>query len=112
MIDLDGRRMYVATTAEHGVVGAETVVAFHQRGVRVWATYAGGRIVRGRLVGRWVGDVLAFRDVQVERDAGVHAGQSLATAVFGRGGRIRLFERFEWATRAGKGTNVFEELPA
>jgi hypothetical protein len=111
MIDLDGRRMHVARTAEQGVVDAETVLMFRQRGVRVWATYAGGRITRGRLVGRWVGDVLAFRYVQIERDAGVHAGQSIATAALGPTGRIRVFERFEWATRTGRGTNVFEELP-
>ncbi len=111
MIDLDGRRMHVATTAEHGVVDAETVLMFHQSGVRVWATYTGGRITRGRLVGRWVGDVLVFRYVQVECEAGVHAGHSIATAEFGPTGRIRVFERFEWSTRSGSGTNVFEELP-
>jgi hypothetical protein len=41
-VSLDGIRMFVSSTANRGVVDAETHIAFRQRGPRVIGTYQGG----------------------------------------------------------------------
>src|SRR5947209_18303369 len=51
MINFDGRTMFVSSTATTGVVGEDTRLYFKQRGQRVVARYAGGRVKRGWLVG-------------------------------------------------------------
>ena len=42
--NLDGRTMFVSTTADTGVVSSETRLHFIQRGSRVAARYSGGRV--------------------------------------------------------------------
>jgi hypothetical protein len=108
MHDLDGLNMYVSATDAIGVVDRDTCLRFRQRGVRVWARYAGGRVARGWLVGRWDGDALRFRYAQVE-DGRIHAGSSVCDAVRLPRGRLRLVEHFAWRTRQGSGVNHFDQ---
>ena len=110
MRNLDGLTMFVSTTAANGVVSGDTRLHFMQRGERVAARYAGGRVLRGWLVGEWDGDVLRFRYAQRE-DSSIHGGQSVCTVEERPDGRVRLIEHFSWSTRPGRGTNVFDELP-
>ena len=111
MRNLDGRTMFVSTTAADGVVSAETRLHFAQRGRRVVARYAGGRVLRGWLVGRWDGDILRFRYAQREESSTIHGGQSVCVVEERADGRLRLIEHFTWSTRSGSGANVFDELP-
>lgn len=108
MHDLDGLNMYVSATDAIGVVDRDTCLRFRQRGDRVWARYAGGRVARGWLVGRWDGDTLRFRYAQVEAGR-IHAGSSVCDAVRRYDGRMRLVEHFAWLTRPGCGINVFDQ---
>jgi len=110
MIDLDGRSMFVSSTAATGVVGGDTRLDFRQRGERVWARYAGGSVTRGWLVGRCVGDRLLFRYAQREGDGAIHGGQSVCDVEYVSAGRVRIIEHFAWSTRPGSGTNIFDEL--
>jgi len=111
MRNLDGLTMFVSATAADGVVSAETRLYFMQRGGRVAARYAGGRVLRGWLVGAWDGDVLRFRYVQREESFSIHGGQSVCVVDEEANGRLRLIEHFAWSTRPGSGTNIFDELP-
>ena len=111
MRNLDGLTMFVSTTAADGVVSGETRLHFTQRGRRVAARYAGGRVLRGWLVGRWDGDVLRFRYAQREESSSIHGGQSVCMVEDRPDGRVRLIEQFAWSTRPGSGANVFDELP-
>lgn len=110
MINLDGRHMYVSSTAATGVVGSDTRLEFLQRGSRVAARYAGGAVERGWLVGALSGARLAFRYAQRETSGHVHGGRSVCTVESLEGGRVRVVERFTWTTRPGSGTNVFDEI--
>jgi hypothetical protein len=67
-------------------------------------------VVRGYLVGRLSGSHLRFRYLQVEVSGEIHGGTSLCDLVPLADGRIRILEHFKWRSRAGYGTNVFEEL--
>ncbi len=111
-LSLQGVVMCVSSTASQGVVGAGTVIRFHQKGSRVVARYAGGSIRRGCLVGRFLRGVLAFRYAQVEACGAVHGGRSTCEVVRLPTGRLRLVEHFVWTTRGGSGTNVFDEYVA
>ena len=100
-----------SATAADGVVSSDTNLHFTQRGPRVAARYAGGRVLRGWLVGSWDGDILRFRYAQCEVSSGVHGGQSMCVVEQRADGRLRLIEHFTWSTRLGSGTNVFDESP-
>jgi len=109
-MNLDGRLMYVSSTATRGVVGSDTRLSFVQRGSRVLGRYRGGSVKRGCLVGSVTGATLRFRYVQSEASGELHAGRSVCELLQREGGRIRVLEHFRWSTRDGEGTNVFDEV--
>ena len=108
-VNLDGVTMFVSSTGDRGVVGAETRLEFRQRGRRVLARYGGGRVRRGVLVGTFDGAALCFRYLQVEDSGEIHGGRSTCDVARTTEGRLRVVEHFRWTTRDGSGTNVFDE---
>ncbi|MCB9845112.1 MAG: hypothetical protein H6811_03885 [Phycisphaeraceae bacterium] len=110
--NLDGLRANAPVTAPGGVINADTIFEFHQADNRVEATYTGGRIVRGFLVGVITNDTLEFRYCQAHTDGRIDGGASTCSLERTDDGRIRIIERFEWESRGGSGTNVIEQLPA
>jgi hypothetical protein len=110
VIQLDGLRMFVSSTADTGVVGQGTRLEFVQRGDRVAARYSGGSVVRGWLVGRCDGETLWFRYAQRENGREIHGGQSVCDLQRLADGRVRMIEHFTWSTRTGSGINVFDEV--
>jgi hypothetical protein len=109
-LSLDGVCMAVSATDQRGVVNAETTLRFMQRGAVVFARYDGGRVERGRLVGRLVGTVLSFRYAQHEASGDIHGGRSVCDVTRQSDGRLRVIEHFSWDTRYGSGINVFDEI--
>jgi hypothetical protein len=107
---LDGVRMRVVATAANGVGGADTLFVFKQQGGVVTSAYAGGRIAAGFLAGKWEHGRLFFRYVQITTDEQVESGRSEAKLTRSAGGRLRLEEHFQWESKPGSGTNVFEEI--
>jgi hypothetical protein len=76
----------------------------------VWSEYAGGKILKGYLVGKLRSKQLAFDYVQIDIDHNLNHGHSNCDIEV-IDGRVRLVEHFEWATRPGGGTNIIEEMP-
>ena len=111
MVNLHNRTMYVSATANHGVVNAGTRHLLFQRGSRVVGKYAGGNIQRGCLVGRVSGATLHWHYLQREQSGELHAGRAVCDLIEQADGCIRIIEHFQWKTRDGRGTNVFDELP-
>jgi len=110
-ISLNGVKMHVTTTAAEGVVNADTIFTFSQDGPVVTARYAGGKVLAGSLVGVMSAGRLEFQYAQMDLDHRLDGGRSTCEVSRGADGRLRLLEHFEWASREGSGTNVFEELP-
>jgi hypothetical protein len=54
---------------------------------------------------------LRFRYAQREDDGALHGGESRCEVRRLPTGRVRIVEHFAWSTRAGAGTNVFDEVP-
>ena len=109
-INLHKVTMRVSSTADVGVVNAETRVHFSQKGSRVFARYAGGSVVRGCLVGSIYGAKLIFRYVQLESSGQIHGGRSTCKVSRSAKAGLRLTEHFTWSTRSGRGTNIFDEV--
>ena len=106
---LDGLQMNAVHTASTGVVNAETIFEFHQTGSHVHASYAGGRVVRGFLVGKVEGARLEFRYCQLHEDGELDGGHSVCELQRSDEGLLQIVEHFDWD--GGQGTNVIQELP-
>lgn len=107
-LDYDGRRFRSTAAGDDVPVGS-----YHQRGDTVWAEFAGGRVVIGRLVGRQVEDgTLHLSYVQLLAGGDVVAGACVSTPVLLPDGRVRLRE--EWRrfdAHGSTGVSWIEELP-
>jgi hypothetical protein len=109
VIDLDGVWMRITSVARSAVVGAETRLHFIQKGSRVLGRYQGGGVARGFLSGSLSGAALTFRYVQREGSGEIHSGRSFCEVRRRPDGRLRMIEHFEWRSRDGSGTNVFDQ---
>lgn len=109
---LDGRRFTALVHTEGGEVGPDTVFEYHedQESGEIWASYSGGTVRRGFLVGTRSGDVLTFRYSQLNHDHETSSGRCVSQIVRGGSGRIRLDETWSWETRPGSGTSTVEEI--
>jgi hypothetical protein len=109
--EFNGRRMRPAATDTGGVVSNDTIMVFEQIGKVVSARYRGGSIVDGYLIGLYEAPALQFRYVQADINGNLDAGVSTGTIERLADGRLRLIEQYQWLTRNGHGTNIFEEIP-
>jgi len=108
---LHGLMLRVVSSDKAGDVDPATTLAFEQAGPMAWARYEGGKVRLGFLLGALSGSRLECRYVQMANDGRVDGGHSTCVVGVMPDGRVRLTERFQWDTRRGSGTNVFEEIP-
>ena len=102
--------MTVVETAPNGVVNSDTTFTFLQQGHQVSATYSGGRILLGFLVGTLDGHSLSFSFCQLEHDGSHGEGRS-ACDLSVEDGKLQMVERFTWGSgHQSSGVNVFREL--
>jgi RimJ/RimL family protein N-acetyltransferase len=110
-VSIDGKVFAGVSNSGTGEVGAATRFHYHQEGELVWASYEGGEIVRGYLVGRRSGDQLDFRYAHLNIAGETAAGHCASTIEVTPSGRIRLHENWAWDSRPGAGQSVVEEQP-
>lgn len=101
--------MTAVKTAPNGIVNQNTVFVFQQFGERVLASYAGGKVKRGMLVGRVDHNNLSFSYAQEDLEGKVTGGTSDCDIRLLTDGRVQLLEYFDWP--GGKGLNIIEESP-
>ena len=106
---LDGRA-FTVVDADGGQVSGETTFHYVESDDMVSATYAGGRIRRGFLVGVRHGDVVDFRYAQLHEDGTTACGHCLSHIDELPDGRLRLSETWSWESREGSGNSVVEEV--
>lgn len=107
---LEGRRFTAIAHTEGGEVGPETVFEYHESEGEIWATYAGGTVRRGFLVGTRDGDTLSFRYSQLNHDHETSTGRCVSEVTRTEAGRLRLNETWAWESRPGSGTSAVEEI--
>lgn len=90
----------------------ETTFVYGEDAGEIWASYQGGGIRRGHLVGRREGDRLDFRYVQLNAAGETSTGHCVSTVSTLPDGRLRLDETWHWESRPGSGTSAVEEIEA
>lgn len=110
---LNGVSMRTASVSDTSEVSGDTVFVFKQIEDVFSASYRGGAIIDGYLIGRLQPDgALEFRYVQADTHGNLDAGVSKGSLSRLADGRLRITENFQWITRAGSGQNIFEEIAA
>jgi hypothetical protein len=107
---LHGRRFRAVEDVEGGDVGPATVFDYSEADGVIQASYSGGNVIRGFLVGTRDGDELDFRYAQLRADGTTAGGH--CHSVIGRepDGRLRLDETWQWESEPGHGTSAVEEI--
>lgn len=109
-IMLDGRRFRSLADVPGGDVSATTVFDYAEVDGIVTASYEGGAIVRGFLVGTRAGIQVSFRYVQLRTDGTTASGRCDSVIENLDDGRLRMHERWTWESQPGSGTSVVEEV--
>lgn len=111
-VDYDGRRFSPVGRQEGRLGGADVPVGhYHQDGDLVWAEFAGGGVLAGRLVGRCRPDgVIDATYCMVRAGGETVAGAVVSTPTMLDDGRVRLSER--WRRLDGStGISHIEQIP-
>lgn len=116
-VTYDGRRFRSVASHADGTLGdvdAATAFEYHQDGLAVWATYAGGAVLRGTLVATVDADgALDMRYAHVAAGGALRTGMCRSVPETLPDGRLRLHETWQWTGGAqGAGTSTVEEIAA
>ncbi len=96
-INYDGKVFVPKINSENGEVGEETAFYYQQSGTTLWADYAGGKIVRGQLVGSVSGDgALDFYYQHINKDRQVRTGKCHSIPHILEDGKLELHEEWQW----------------
>jgi hypothetical protein len=108
---LDGREFAAEADVAGGDVGPATVFRYRERDDgMIEASYAGGSVRLGHLVGVREGDELRFRYVQVRADGTTASGRCTSVISVLDDGRLAMDEDWAWESEAGSGTSRVVEL--
>ncbi|MEX1020492.1 MAG: ACT domain-containing protein [Litorilinea sp.] len=96
-INYDNRVFRAVTNSAAGEVGAATRFYYRQAGDLIWATYTGGAIRFGTLVGTVDGAGRLDFSYQHVNQQGIHMrGRCHSTPTYLPDGRLRLYEKWQW----------------
>lgn len=112
MVNYNGRKFVSIENTENGEVSSQTFFEYKQEGHIISATYSGGEIVQGTLIGIVRKDgCLEFRYNHVNSKVEIRGGKCVSTPKILPDGRIRLHERWQWLdTEATEGSSIIEEV--
>jgi hypothetical protein len=112
MIDYNGRSFVSVENTDNGEVSSKTFFEYKQEGQIITATYSGGEIIKGTLVGIVKeDDYLEFRYNHVNTKNEIRGGQCISTPEILPDGRIRLYENWKWLdSEATEGHSIIEEV--
>ena len=111
-IDYDGRTFRAVANTGNGETTGETLFRYCQTGTILTATYGGGPIVTGHLLGLVAEDgSLDFRYHQINDRNEMMTGVCRSTPEVLPDGRIRLHESWQWTSGdCSSGESIVEEV--
>ena len=112
MINFDNRRFRSVSTTTNGEVSSETIFEYQQAGDVVSATYAGGTIEFGHLIGLIDNEgVMDIRYHHLNTFGLLMTGICRSIPEVLSDGRIRLHETWRWTSGdESEGVSVLEEV--
>ena len=111
LINYNGRKFVSVENTANGEVSSKTLFEYKQEGNILFATYSGGEIVKGTLIGivRDNGN-LEFRYNHVNERNEIRGGQCTSTPETLPDGRLRLHESWKWTDTDQEGKSIIEEI--
>ena len=111
-INYHHRQFRSVTNSASGQVNADTLFAYSQQGNQLRATYQGGEIAFGQMLGIVHEDSsLDFVYHHIDRDGNLKSGHCRSIPELLPGGRVRLHETWYWDYGSGgNGVSVVEEI--
>ena len=95
-INLHGKTFQSLSNTANGEVSDATTFHYHQEGKVIWATYEGGAVLKGFLVGKMVGQSLQFTYQHLNQDLNIMTGQCESFAEKLENGKLILKEYWQW----------------
>jgi hypothetical protein len=112
MINYTGRTFVSIENTANGEVSSKTSFSYKQEGNIITATYSGGEIVKGLLIGIVTEDgCLKFRYNHINKKNEIRGGECVSTPEILDDGRIRLYEKWKWLdAEETEGNSIIEEV--
>jgi hypothetical protein len=112
LINYNGRKFVSVKNTANGEVSLETFFEYQQEGNILSATYYGGDIVKGSLIGIVEENgSLQFRYNHVNTKNEIRGGQCFSTPETLPDGRIRIHEKWKWTdSDQSEGESIIEEV--
>ncbi|MGJ8737026.1 n-acetylglutamate synthase [Zobellia laminariae] len=111
-MNYDGKKFRPLQNSNNGETTQDTIFHYQQTGNILTSEYAGGKIVKGHLIGL-VGDDgnIDMRYHQVNSDGELMTGFCSSKPEIAKDGKIRLHESWQWTSGdRSKGNSILEEL--
>lgn len=111
MINYNGRTFVSIENSDNGEVSSKTRFQYKQEGSILTASYSGGEIVKGLLIGLVNADgSLQFNYNHVNKNNEIRGGTCTSTPTLLSDGRIRLYEKWKWTDKEqSEGVSIVEE---
>ncbi|MEH7238888.1 n-acetylglutamate synthase [Bacillus sp. JJ1562] len=112
MVNYNGKRFVTVDNTANGEVSSKTFFEYKQEGNIISATYRGGQIIQGTLIGIVKEDgCLEFRYNHVNSNHEIRGGSCVSSPKILPDGRIRLYENWKWLdAEATEGSSIIEEV--
>lgn len=99
-IDLNNKIFVSISNSVNGGILDQTTFEYYQEGRLIWAEYNGGSIVRGNLIGKFVGRrtfKIAYHHLNINNE--LLSGKCTTKIEFDDNGRIILNENWQWTSK-------------
>lgn len=112
MIHYQGKKFTTVSNTANGETSEQTIFYYQQEGNIVFANYAGGKVLKGHLMGTVAADgVINMVYHQINEQGEIMTGKCVATPQILPDGRIQLNEIWQWTSgNLSSGTSITEEI--
>lgn len=110
--NLNNRLFGSISNTDNGEVSDQTFFRYHQQGNSIWASYEGGDIERGTLVGKYTDcNQIYFTYQHLNMDGDIRIGECRSLLEKLDDGRIIMHESWQWLNGdLSEGSSVIEEI--
>jgi len=98
-INLNNKRFTSISNTNNAEVSSATIFRYYQKQNVVWASYNGGQIVQGHLIGKIVNDHLEFVYHHINLNNEIRTGECKSYPEITIGGKILLKEFWKWTCK-------------
>lgn len=111
-LNLNKRIFKSISNTDNGEVSGETIFNYYQEGDCIWASYSGGKIDRGFLIGKFIEErQIYFTYQHINNNKEIRCGECKSTLESLSDGRLLLHESWQWFdSERACGNSVIEEV--